>query len=64
MRFSYVGEHFGKNKTGSNGQKALEDIKAEHGAMVRPSGPPVSLGPNVNPFWSGAARERSDSSGV
>lgn len=46
-------------RTPESGQKALEDIQPEHGALVRPAGPPVSLGPNINPFWSESAREEA-----
>lgn len=43
----------------SGGQKALEDIRPEHGALVGPTGPPVALGPQVNPFWSESVREEA-----
>ena len=46
-------------RTPDSGQKALEDIQPEHGALVRPQGPPTSLGPQVNPFWSEAARDEA-----
>lgn len=46
-------------RTPDSGHKALEDIQPEHGALVRPQGPPISLGPQVNPFWSEAAREEA-----
>ena len=39
--------------------KALEDIQPEHGALARPVGPPVSLGPQVNPFWSESMRDEA-----
>lgn len=51
-------ESMGTPEAGGS-QKALEDIKPEHGALVpsSPLGPPVSLGPKVsspevNVFWS------------
>ena len=43
----------------SGGVKALEDIRPEHGALTVPSGPPVTLGPEVNPFWSESAKEEA-----
>lgn len=43
----------------SGGQKALEDIQPEHGALVLPQGAPVSLGPQINPFWSETARDEA-----
>ena len=43
----------------SGGQKALEDIQPEHGAMVRPQGTPTVLGPQINPFWSESARDEA-----
>ena len=45
----------------SGGPRAIEDIRPEHGALVRPQGQPVALGPSVqvNPFWSESAREEA-----
>ena len=43
----------------SGGKKALEDIQPDHGALVGPTGPPVSLSPQINPFWSESAREEA-----
>ena len=46
-------------KTPDSNPKAIEDIQPSHGAMVGPVGPPVTLGPGVNPFWTGSAREEA-----
>ena len=46
-------------KTPDSSQKALEDIRPEHGALARPVGPPTTLGPAINPFWSESAREEA-----
>ena len=43
----------------SGGVKALEDIRPKHGALTVPSGPPVTLGPEVNHFWSESARDEA-----
>ena len=46
-------------KTPDSSQKALEDIRPEHGALTGPVGPPTALGPAINPFWSESAREEA-----
>lgn len=45
----------------SSGQRAIEDIRPEHGALARPSGPPTTLGPQVpvKPFWSETQRDEA-----
>ena len=45
----------------SGGPRAIEDIRPDHGALMRPQGPPVVLAPSVqvNPFWSESARDEA-----
>ena len=44
----------------SGGVRAIEDVGPQDGVMMRPSGPPRVLGPElVNPFWSESVREEA-----
>ena len=56
-----MSEHTSERTPESNGPRAIEDIQPEHGALVRPSGPPTTLGPQaqVNPFWSETQRDEA-----
>lgn len=45
---------------GSNGLRAIEDVPASAGVLVRPAGPPTVLSPaNWNPFWSEGMKEEA-----
>ena len=56
-----MSEHTSERTPESNGPRAIKDIQPEHGALVRPNGPPTTLGPQaqVNPFWSETQRDEA-----
>ena len=56
-----MSDGLGSEKTPeSNGLRAIEDVPASEGVLVRPTGPPVVLSPaNWNPFWSEEMRDEA-----